>query len=152
VAPFGDGIPGELDVTPPVGRVGQEVEHGPVVPDIERPEIRGCRYVGDHPANPLGPLAEPGSRRAEGDLGDIEDGDFSEGEVKEPIDQDRGPAAHVDDSRALGGSDGPDEFHRESGLLLMPAHACLGLRRVDGFPEGSAVGCAHGAMPLKVEL
>jgi hypothetical protein len=56
------------------------------MPDIEGPELESFGHIGDHPANPLGTLAEPSPRLAESGFGDIEDSDFLEREVKEPID------------------------------------------------------------------
>ena len=107
-------------------------------------KARGLRFT---PSSLLlGTLSEPGPRLAESGLRDIEDGNLTEAEVKEPIDQDRGPAAHVDDSPPFGGSDGPDEFEREPRLVLIPAHARLGLGRVDVFPVRLAVGGDHGAI------
>src|SRR5262249_38056072 len=142
---FGHRLPGKLDVASAVGRVGQEVEHGPVVPDVEGANLGALGHISDDPANPLGTLAEPSLCLAEGGLGNIEDRDFPEREVKEPIDQDRGPATHIADSPPLGGGDSVDEFDREARLVLIPAHARLGLGRVDVLPMLFAVGGYHGA-------
>jgi len=65
------------------------MEDGPVVPDVEGAQLGGLGHVGDHPADPPGTLAEPGLCLAEGGLRDVEDRDFPEGEVEEPVDQER---------------------------------------------------------------
>ena len=71
---------------------------------------------------------------------------LSKGQIKEPIDEHGGPAAHVDDSPALGRGDGPDELERQPWLVLIPANAGLALGLIDRFPMLlSAVPIEHEA-------
>ena len=90
------------DVLRPVLRIGEEVKHGPVVPDVETAHVPDLGHVGRDPFDPAGTLAESRPGLTKRGLRDIEDRDSLEGKFEEPIDQDRRPAAHVDDSSALG--------------------------------------------------
>ena len=103
-----DRMSSQLDILPPVGRIGQEVENRPVMPDIESAEGFGFGDIGSNPLDSAGTLSQPRLGHGQRGLGDIENGDFLEGKVKEPIDEHGGTAPHVDDSPMSGLSDRAD--------------------------------------------
>jgi hypothetical protein len=78
VASGPDRLPGQVDIVPSVRRIDQKVEHGPVMPDIERTEGLSFGDIGYNPIDRAGTLAEPRPGRAQRGLGDVEDGDFLE--------------------------------------------------------------------------
>ena len=110
VTPLGNSSPGQFDIPAAVRRIGQEVEHGPVVPDFEGADILSLSDIGRDPFDTLGTRAEPRPGFAQGGFGNVEDGDSLEGKVKQPIDEPRGSAANVDDSTTGSRSDRSDEL------------------------------------------
>ena len=142
MAAFGDRPPGQIDILPSVRRIGQEVEHRPVMPDIEGADIPNLGHIGRDPLDTPGPLAQPRPGLAQGGLGDIEHGDSLERKIQQPIDEHRGPAAHVDDAATGGRGHRTNQFQRQARLALIPANARRPFGRIDLFPMGLQV-CLH---------
>ena len=135
MAARGDRSSGQSHVLRPVVRNCQEVEHRPVVPDVEMAEILDPRSRRPRSIRPARRAAQS-RRAAQRGLGEIKDGDPLERTFEQPIHQDGGPAADVDDTPALRRSDGADELERGPGFVLVPAHFRRGPGRCRSLPSG----------------
>ena len=117
----GQGLVERAEVVLAVGWIGEEVEHGAVVP--EREAMRGLEVgdIGFKPVDGGGALAEAFFGVADGGGGDIEDGDVFEACVQQGIDEEGRAATHVNDALVFTDPGRLDEVERQGRMRLMPA-------------------------------
>ena len=106
------------------------------MPDIEGADILNLGDIGRDPFDTPGPLAQPGPGLAQSGFGDVEHGDSLERKIKQPIDEHRGPAAHVDDAATGSRGDRTNQFQRQARLALIPANARRALWPNRPLPNG----------------
>lgn len=130
----------DLPVPRPVGRVREEVEDGPVVPEVPRVRALERQHVGHEPFHTGGPLAEPGPRHLQGLRGDVEHADPVAVE-KQGVDEPGRAAPNIEDTRRRPETGRPDHLEGRGGGLLEPTHLVLPLRPVDAAPVVVGARC-----------
>lgn len=110
VPPLRYSSPGQFAILAAVRGLGQEVEHGPVVPDIEPANILRLGDIGHNPFDTPGTHPQSSPCLAQGGFRNVKNSDFLEGKVKQPIDEDGGSPTNVDDSAAGRRSNRPNEL------------------------------------------
>jgi hypothetical protein len=112
-----------LDVRGATWRVGEEVEHRAIVPEVDARfvEERG-RRVTDDPTHARRRVPEPRARMLERLRGDVGDGHPLEPSGEEIVDERRSAAPHVDDVRARVEPAAVDPRERPLEAWPVPAH------------------------------
>ena len=122
--------------------VGQEVQHRPVVPDIEDPPRRVIPNIGIHPLHWRRVVPQPFLRDAQRRGRHVHHGEIVVAAREQVIDQTRCPATDVDDAGGgvhPGGVDHPQRHHR---FGFEPAARRLALG-VGAVPVGGQLGVGH---------
>ena len=119
--------------------VGEEVEHGPVVPEPVPAGRTPVEDVVTEPGN-RGGRADPSTGLGQRGLGDVHDRQVDEAALDQTVDEQGGPATDVDDRGQRFDTERFDQFEGRSRLGLVPADRLEALAPIGLVPVGRTFG------------
>src|SRR5207237_425847 len=130
-----DGALNLADVSLTIGRVGEEMEHGAIMPDcVSAIAQRRVSYISGNPLDSGGRVAEALPRSFERRLRHVEHGHVRVAGSQKVVDEHRGTASNIDDWSGAVRCEAGYEIEGFARLRLEPADGVDVLRPIDRFP------------------